>query len=186
MRSSKPICFVTKSITRPSTKGARCGSMSTCNEPGARQALAATEGCRGKRRQWCPGADRQTRSTGAGTGPRSAGEVTSPHRPSPFPQPLSLLTWKWLPSYIACPQPLCPGPYWLELLQGGIWQQTQVPGRENSCGLLWVLRYDLSLHTAAQLQRLEAWRAISHSTTALLCSWRGSFVVTEMVSELPN
>lgn len=36
MRSSKPICFVTKSITRPSAKGTRCESMSTCNEPGAR------------------------------------------------------------------------------------------------------------------------------------------------------
>lgn len=60
MRSSKHICFVTKSITRPSAKGTRCGSMSTSNEPGARQALAATEGRRGKRRQWCPGADRQT------------------------------------------------------------------------------------------------------------------------------
>lgn len=60
MRSSKPICFVTKSITRPRATETRCESMSTCNEPGARQALAATEGRRGKRRQWCPGADRQT------------------------------------------------------------------------------------------------------------------------------
>lgn len=45
------------------------------------------------------------------------------------------------------------------------------PGpRENSCGLLWALRYDLSLCTAAEAEIL---RALSHSARALICSWRG-------------
>lgn len=53
---SKTICFVTKPTTGPRAEGTSCESVSTCNEPRVRTALAAKEGCRERRREWCPGA----------------------------------------------------------------------------------------------------------------------------------